>query len=121
PDDQTTPADREPAPKLAPLVAGNRLPPFDLPLLDGGRLTERQLLGQRTLLVLFDPLCEPCLELLPQLAVAARRGAPSLVLLSRREPELTRRALERSDLDCPVALQSGWDYSRRLGLVGTPA
>lgn len=101
---------------------GNPLPSIDLPLLGGGRLTNDDLFGQETLLVFFDPLCEPCLDLLPDLArIHTNPALPDVILITRRDGELTRNLQATADMPYPIARQDHWDLSRRFGVLAVPA
>jgi hypothetical protein len=118
-----TPVDRNPAQALVPLRPGDLLPAARLPTLDGGELVSPRLTGERSLLVIFDPLCAPCLALLPRLAeLETGRSGPRVVLVSRRDPELTRAhlAASRPGPALSVAFQRDWDFSRALGVLAAP-
>lgn len=109
-------------PRHAPIVRrGDPLPRLDLPLLDGGRLTNERIEGGWTLLVLFDPLCEPCLDLLPDLASAHRDASlPNVIMITRRDAALTRGLAASRAMPYPIACQEHWDVSRRLGALAVP-
>ena len=104
------------------LARANDLPEFTVPLMGGGELTSGSLRGQRTLLVLFDPLSRACIDLLPDLtALHADTAAPAVVMISRRDPELTRALSLNHDIRYPVGIQRHWDVSRLFGLTAAPA
>ena len=122
PEARTSPADLTAGPVLVPARRGDRLPPFRLPSLDGGELTDAHLLGRRTLLTVFDPRCAPCIDLLPELArLHADDTGPQVVLITRRDPALTRLLTREQPMPYPVALQPHRSYSRRLGVLAAPA
>lgn len=122
PDPRTSPTDRTPGQPLAPVRRGERLPPFRLPALGGGELSDVLLSGRRTFLVLFDPRCAPCLDLLPELArTHSDPRGPDVVVVTRRDPELTRALARERPMPYPIAVQPHRSYSRRLGVLATPA
>jgi hypothetical protein len=85
-------------------------------------MTEERFLGRRSLLVLFDPLCAPCVDLLPDLASAHHDPTePEIFMITRRDPELTRALARNSSMPYPIAVQDHWDISRQLGVVAVPA
>lgn len=121
-DDRVSPMDHSPNPALAPLQPGDRLPAICMPQLDGQALIEEYFLGQRSLLTLFDPLSVPCVDLLPDLAsVHADPNRPDVIMITRRDPELTRALARNYPMPYPVAVQNHWDISRQFGVVAVPA
>lgn len=122
PDERVSPIDHHPSPSLAPLRPGDRLPAIPIPRLDGQELTEECFIGRRSLLILFDPLCTPCVDLLPDLAgVHADGRRPEVIMITRRDPELTRALTEEYPMSYPIAVQNHWDISRQMGVVAVPA
>lgn len=121
PQTDTTSSEPVYAPRLAVPRIGDPFPAIDLPLLDGGRLTNDDLFGIETLLVFFDPHCVPCLDLLPDLArVQANPTLPNVVMITRRDGELTRNLQEAVEMPYPIARQEHWDLSRHLGVLAVP-
>ncbi len=122
PDDRVSPIDHRQSPSLIPLRSGDRLPAIRMPQLDGQMLTEERFLGQRSLLILFDPLCAPCVDLLPDLtSINADSSQPEVIMITRRDPELTRALALEHTMTYPVAVQDNWEISRQLGVVAVPA
>jgi peroxiredoxin len=76
-----------------PLAAGDEAPRFELPALDGGRVSLTDLAGRESLLVFWNPDCGYCQgmrdDLLAYEADAAD-DAPALVIVSAGAPERTR-------------------------------
>lgn len=120
-EDGTTPEPAYALSRAMPRI-GDPLPLFDLPLLGGGRLTSDDLFGRETLLVFFDPCCEPCLDLLPDLArLHTNPALPDVVMITRRDGELTRTLQATVDMPYPIARQEHWGLSRRFGVLAVPA
>lgn len=106
----------------APLNAGDRFPPVSLPLLNGGELSKSDFLGQRTLLFMFDPHCEPCVDLLSDIQKAhLDSDLPNVVMIARRDPALTRQIADEKRLSFPIGIQDNWEASRAIGMLATPA
>jgi hypothetical protein len=121
-DARVSPIDHNPSPSLTPLQTGDRLPAICTSRLDGQVLTEEYFLGRRSLLTLFDPLCAPCVDLLPDLAsVHADPKRPEVIMITRRDPELTRALGRKYPMPYPIAVQRHWELSRPLGVVAVPA
>jgi peroxiredoxin len=120
---RTTPYPDPPGEARLPLADGTPAPDFELPRLDGGAVTLEGYRGRSLLLIFIDPVCEPCLELLPQLRepADARETSPAILLVSRRGRDLNREMVERSALTIPVALQDYWEVSDRYGIRAVPA
>ena len=104
-----------------PLHAGDELPDFSMPRLDDGILTRDDLLGQRTLLVMFDPTCAPCIELLPDLQRLADSAKIQTIMVTRRDPEETRKIARTQGMTFPIGVQDNWEISRQVGAVAVPA
>ncbi len=120
--DRVSPIDHRQSPPLTPLRSGDRLPAIRIPRLDGQMLTEERFLGQRLLLILFDPLCAPCVDLLPDLAgINGDSSRPEVIMITRRDPELTRELTLEHTMTYPIAVQDHWEISRQLGVVAVPA
>jgi len=104
-----------------PLRAGDKLPEMTIPSLDKGVVTRDDFLGHRTLLVMFDPTCAPCRDLLPELQQLASDGTLEVVMVTRRAPEETRIIAETHGLTFPIGVQDNWEISRKLGALAAPA
>lgn len=99
---------------------GTPAPAFTLPDLDGGQVALDDHAGKRRLVVFSDPHCEPCMELAPSLARAARAGVPAIVMVSRGDPAENREKRDRFALAFPIGLQRSWEVSRQYGIFSTP-
>ena len=103
------------------LSVGMPAPVFELPLLDGTKLSLRDFLGQRVLLVFSDPNCGPCNALAPQLEHLHRtRSDFQILMISRGKPENTQSKVEKYGLTFPIALQNKWEISRKYEIFATP-
>lgn len=111
---------------LAPLSRGTAAPAFRLPYLlpcpDGAERSLADYAGRPLLLIFSDPWCAPCQELAPALEAFHRRpGAPEVLVVSRHDREANLARIDALGLTFPVALQPGWELSRRFGILATPA
>ena len=105
-----------------PLLVGHALPAFEATQLTGGQLTRNDLVGRRTLLFFFDPICAPCIELLPDFArIHANPRQPDVLMISRRDPSLTLELTEQHKMPYPIAFQEIWEISRQIGAQVVPA
>jgi len=104
------------------LRVGESAPVFRLPLASGdGALSLLDCRGKASVLVFWDPECEPCDVLAAELEEIHRREPSlSLVMISRGDPALTRAAIARHGLSFPVAMQRHWEVSREYGIFATP-
>lgn len=122
PEQDTTPADLQNGLRLMPRQAGERLQPDGLRTLDGELLHGIHLPGLRTLLVMFDPLSPPCLDLLPDLArVHHDPDQPDVLLVTRRDVTRTRLLANEYDMPYQIAWQDDWSVSYGLGVLAAPA
>jgi peroxiredoxin len=100
---------------------GTPAPAFRLPRLGGGDLALEEYRGRQVLLVFSDPECKPCRELWPRLEELHRRAAePTVLMISRGDPEANRAVAEEFGLTFPIVLQRGWETSREYGMVAAP-
>ena len=105
------------------LKAGTPAPPFELPDLGGQTASLAEQRGRRVLLVLSDPDCGPCEEVLPDLARLHRERRSDgleIILVSRGGLEENRQKAEAFGVEFPVVLQSGWKLSKKYGIFATP-
>ena len=103
-----------------PLTRGARLPSMPLRALDGGATDLATLVGQRTLLLFWNPGCGYCQQMLDDVKTWERdrpTGAPHLVVVSAGSPKANREQQFRS----PVLLDPKFSVSERFGVPGTPA
>jgi thiol-disulfide isomerase/thioredoxin len=61
------------------LAVGEAMPPFDLPALDGSRVSSGDLQGKPLILNFWTTWCQPCREEIPDLQAIARRGDVQVV------------------------------------------
>jgi methylamine dehydrogenase accessory protein MauD len=106
------------------LTIGDRAPSFDLPGLEGERVSLAGLLsaGRGVLLVFTDPRCGPCQALLPRLAAwqDAHSEGVTVALISRGPAAGNRSARDEHGLR-HIARQAGRETDARYGVVGTPS
>jgi len=105
-----------------PLQSGDRLPSFSAYRPHLAPVTQRDLIGRRTLIYLFDPFCAPCLELLPDFArIHADAKQIDVLMISRRDPVETDALATQFELPFPIAFQDNWEISRAIGARVFPA
>jgi peroxiredoxin len=103
------------------LKAGAVAPDFRLPRIDGGESTLADLRGRRVLLVFSDPHCGPCDELAPRLqGLHQERPDLQVVVVSRRDAEVTRAKADALGLSFPILMQKRWEISLKYGMFATP-
>jgi peroxiredoxin len=103
------------------LKRADTLPAFSIPMADGVELTPDTLLGRRTLIIMFDPLSPACRELLPDLAgLHSSPGAPDIVMISRRDPDLTTSLASSAPMPYRAGFQANWEVSRMIGILAAP-
>ncbi len=103
------------------LPVGSPAPAFDLPALDGSRMSLEQFRGHRLVLVFWSPTCPHCVRMASDLATLAQGDArPALVLVSTGNPEENRRLAKDHGLRCPVLLQEKWEVGVAYQAPGTP-
>jgi peroxiredoxin len=107
------------------VAAGGRFSPrsapqFDLPALDGGRLSLKSLLktGKPVLLLFVDPKCGPCRNLVSDIEEWQRRFSSEfdVVLISRGTVDDNRQKFG----DLTVTLQEDTEIYDLYGVEGTP-
>ena len=121
PSDRILPVVPHPPSWPTPLNAGDELPEFTIPRLDRGVLTRADFVGKRTLLMMFDPTCGPCIDLLPDLRRLAETNAVQPIMVTRRDPEQTRAIAHAHGLTFPIGVQDNWEISRTIGALAVPA
>jgi peroxiredoxin len=108
------------------LPAGTPAPDFELPVVSGGTVSLRQYRGRKLLLAFSDPHCGPCDQLAPHLVRLHREQREpgydglDLLLVGRGDLAENRRRAEEHGFEFPVAVQRGWELSRRFGIFETP-
>lgn len=108
--------------KQTGLRPGVRAPYFLLPRLGGGRLSLKEYLGRRVLLVFTAPDCAACDRVMPALESLYGRSADfEMVVISRGDPEENRAKVSALGLTAAMGLQRGNDVSRLYRTFVTPA
>jgi peroxiredoxin len=105
--------------------AGDKVKPFDLPEVDGGRVHSTTLLARGPLVLIFFRFegCPACNLALPyyqrNLLPGLRELGASLVALSPQVPERLRAIKERHSLEFDVASDLNNELARRFGILYT--
>jgi peroxiredoxin len=105
------------------LPAGAQAPSFDLPDLNGQRVSLEGLRGRRVLLVFFSADCGYCKELAPELARLpwdGREGYPQPIVVTTGGVEANRALVAEHGIRCPVLLQEQAEVATRYRTSGTP-
>lgn len=101
-------------------IVGRKFRSFDLPGLDGSRVTNAVFTGGPTLVLFWNTGCGYCAQMLPALrnwAQSRAVGAPNILLMSAGS------AAEHAAMRLPatVALDDGFALGNGLGVPGTPS
>ena len=101
-------------------VPGSRAPQIELPDLNGSIVSLRYFRGKRLVVLFWDPECQYCGEMLPDLRAReenAPEGARVLLVVSTGTEEATRKM----GLGSPVLLDAELAAARAFGAPGTPS
>jgi thiol-disulfide isomerase/thioredoxin len=106
------------------LPVGATAPDFELPGLNGQRLTLDSLLasGKPVMLLFTNSGCGPCFEMLPEIARWQEDYADGLTisLISGGDPEVNRADSSEHNLR-DVLLEEDWEVSHKYEVRGTPS
>ncbi len=105
------------------IPVGSPAPSFELPDLQGGRVSLDDYRGRRVLVVFSDPACAPCDDVAGDLArfYGEHRDDPlDVVIVTRGKPEENRRKAAAHGIRFPVVIQEGWRVSKKYGIFSTP-
>jgi peroxiredoxin len=106
-----------------PERAASRAPDFDLPALDGERVTLAELLAEgRGLMIVFgEPSCAECERSLAAVGRLQRdhRGDPPVIVVSRGDLDANRAKASEHGL-VTVLLEDEFKLARSLGITGMP-
>jgi peroxiredoxin len=103
------------------LKAGTVAPEFSLPRIDGGELALADFRDRRLLLVFSDPNCGPCDELALRLQeLHMERPDLQVLMISRRDAEMTAAKAAKLGLHFPIGMQKQWEISLMYGMFATP-
>jgi protein-disulfide isomerase/uncharacterized membrane protein YphA (DoxX/SURF4 family) len=114
---------REGGDRPAGLPLGTTAPAFELPSLEGGRVSLDELCasGHPVLLVSIDPECGPCASLLPDIAGWQKSAdALTVAILSRGSAKANRRKLEHHGIS-RVLLQQDQEVAEKFKATATPS
>ena len=104
-------------------AVGTPLPPFELPLLGGGVLTDRDLAGRVTVLNVWASWCPPCRSEAPVLRRVSAEQDPALVrflgVVRNDDPQSAAEFVDDFDLQYPNVLDDG-AFGDALGVRGLP-
>jgi peroxiredoxin len=110
-----------PQPRPDGLSVGSPAPPFELPDLDGRRISLEQFRGRRVLLIFFSPDCGFCRTMAPSLTgLEAGEGAPLPLLITTGELDANRALLGEHGIRFPALLQQEGEVSSAYSAAGTP-
>jgi peroxiredoxin len=105
------------------IPAGSRAPTFDLPDLQGQKVSLEDYRGRQVLVVFSDPECGPCDAVTLDLARFDREHGDTgleVLMVSRGDPEENRRKAAEHGVEFPVVIQRGWRLSKKYGIFATP-
>jgi len=105
------------------LPAGTPAPTFDLPDLNGQIRSLNDFRGKRVLLILSDPNCGPCQELVPSLTHLHQQSRPDdfqILMVSKGKLELNQQKAREHSVQFPVLLQRGAEIAKKYGIFATP-
>ena len=106
------------------LPVGVPAPAFELPDLNGSRLSLGQLRGRPVLLIFFNPGCGFCTRMAPELAALPVDGGnsrPLPVVVTTGDAEANRKLVEEHGIRCPVLLQKQYELFSAYQVSGTPS
>jgi peroxiredoxin len=101
-------------------MPGTRAPQIELPDLNGETVSLRYFRGKRLVVLFWDPECQFCGEMLPDLRAWEDNDpeeAPMLLVVSTGSEEATRKMR----LSSPVLLDAHLTAARAFGAPGTPS
>lgn len=104
----------------APVLIGEKVPEFELPDLKGTTVTDKSLIGNRSLVVFFSPTCPHCVNMVDELRqwdTTKGADAPNLILLSEGDEAKN----SEFGLISPVLLDKERELSTSIGMSGTPS
>jgi peroxiredoxin len=120
-----------PGPSLQPAPGGARslsvgsvAPAFELPDLNGGRVSLEQFRGRSVLLIFFNPGCGFCTRMAPDIAALSadeRHGRPVPLVVTTGDADANRKLVEEHDIRCPVLLQEQHGLLTSYQANGTPS
>jgi peroxiredoxin len=99
---------------------GERVPEFSLYAHDNRLVTESELIGARSLVVFWSPLCPHCQIMMSELRswdATRRHDDPRLFVFSNGDSELHREL----GLESPVLADPDHATAAKLGMYGTPS
>jgi peroxiredoxin len=105
------------------LPAGCVLHDFDLPDLNGKRVTLSQWQGTKVLLIYLDPACPFSLAMLPDLATQLHSTPPEgfvPIVVTTGDPHQNRRLFAHHGIDCPVLVQENMELADLHAVAATP-
>lgn len=109
-------------PKGLPL--GVQAPAFELPDLEGRRVSLERFQGRRVLVIFFSPTCSFCKQMassLGSLQSDGRDGRPIPLIVTTGNPEANRVLVEENGIRCSVLLQQEQEVATQYAALGTPA
>jgi peroxiredoxin len=109
-------------PKRLPI--GSEAPSFDLPDLNGRRVSLGQYLGRPLVLVFFGADCGFCTKMAPALAKEVRKvkpGRPVPIVVASGDEEEAREEMSKYGFNCPVLLDGEAEFvTQSYNIDATP-
>ncbi|REJ78987.1 MAG: DoxX family membrane protein [Acidobacteria bacterium] len=102
------------------VLIGKSVPGFSLQDLDGNEVTEKDLLGKKTLAAFWSttcPFCDQMLESIKEWSTARNDDDLNLILFSAGDPRVHRGL----GISAPILLEDDYDTANKLGMRGTPS
>ena len=108
------------AKRSKPLSEGTDAPDFELPSVQGGRVSLSSFKGQRVGLIFVTPTCPYCNDLESYLVEYDLPKESHLLLVSRGSKDEVQQIVENHDLAIPVLVDSAGAVSQAYKVGGVP-
>jgi peroxiredoxin len=112
------------AEEFSGLPAGSQAPSFELPDLQGRRVSLEQFRGKPVLLIFFSPTCAFCQRMAPDLGrlpIDGAGGCPVPVVVTSGDPGANRALIGEHGIRCPVLFDEANEVAALYHPEGTPA
>ncbi len=109
------------APRHADVRQGKTLPAFQLPALDGEKISSESYLGQPVVLNFWATWCGPCVKEIPTLKTLHHDSSTRVISIAIDEEgeSIVRPFVEEHDIDYPVLI-GDVEFFRRYNGTGIP-
>jgi methylamine dehydrogenase accessory protein MauD len=102
------------------LRPGKKAPDFTLPGIPGGEVALHHYAKRKVLLVFMQPGCGPCHHIVPELNRLHHAGGPQVLVIHNGGTQAVQGWIEQHRPRFPVALQEGFNLSKRYQVFATP-